>query len=400
MRTHKFVAPSMREALAKVKNELGEDALIIKSEKVTAGGALGFSRRELIEITASTPEEVKADLQGGPEFAATLERALSKPSMPENPTRNDADISHLTNEVSRLREDLGEIGKYFRYNNLPSMPRELSRLWEGLGKSGMDGRWATDMAQEALVHLGAEELISSAAIEQYVLSRLSRVVKPAPQLPLRRASAYKIALVGTPGAGKTTLLQKLASDPQIYGKRKVGLLSMDTHRMAAVEQLRAFARIAGAPLEVVFQPEQCADAMSRLASCEVVLMDTFGCSTSEPDRVLELRQFMDGLDPDEIHLVMNASVRDEDLIHTSRHFREAGATHLSFTRLDESLRHGFLLNVVKAAERPVAWLTRGQGFVGCTERFTPEHLRLWIAQSEPLPEPSPEINLDTTRVNA
>jgi flagellar biosynthesis protein FlhF len=400
MHTYKFVAPTMKEALAKVKNELGEDALILKSEKVTVGGALAFSKRDIIEITASTPEEVKADLQGGTEFATTFERALSQPPMPENPTRNDADISHLTNEVSRLREDLGEISKYFRYNNLPSMPRELSRLWEGLGQSGMDGRWATDMAQEALVQLGPEELISSDSIEQFVLSRLSRVVKPAPPMPLRRTSVYKIALVGTPGAGKTTLLQKLASDPQIYGKRKVGLLSVDTHRMAAVEQLRAFARIAGAPLEVVFQPEQCANALRRLAACEVILMDTFGCSVSEPDRLRELKQFMDSLDPHEVHLVMNASVRDEDLIQTHRHFREAAVTHLSFTRLDESLRHGFLLNVVKAAERPVAWLSRGQGFVGCTARFTPEHLRLWIAQSEPLPEPSPEISLETARVNA
>jgi flagellar biosynthesis protein FlhF len=400
MRTYKFVAPTMKEALSKVKDELGEDALILRSEKVTAGRALSFGKRELIEITASMPEEVKADLQGGPEFATTFERALSESAMPENPARSDAEISHLTSEVSRLREDLAEIGKYLRYNNLPNMPRELSRLWEGLANSGMDGRWATDMAQDALVQLGAEELISSTAIEQHVLSLLSHVVKPAPQLPLRRASAYKIALVGTPGAGKTTLLQKLASDPQIYGKRKVGLLSIDTRRMAAVEQLRAFARIAGAPLEVVFRPEQCTDALARLASCEVVLMDTFGCSTSEPDKLLELRQFMDALDPDEIHLVLNASVRDEDLIRTSHQFREAGTTHLSFTRLDESLRHGFLLNVVKAAQRPVAWLTRGQGFVGCTERFTPEHLRLWITHSEPLPDLSPEIALERTTVNA
>jgi flagellar biosynthesis protein FlhF len=398
MRTHKFVAASMKEALAKVRDELGEDALILRSEKVIASGALAFAKRELIEITAATPDEVKADLQGGPEFAATFERALSKPPVLDDSMPPNADISNLKEEVARLREDLVEIGKYFRYNNLPNMPRELTRVWEALNGSGMDSRWATDMTQEALVRLGADELISSPTIERYVLSRLSGVVKPAPQLPLRRASAYKIALVGPPGAGKTTLIQKLASDPQVYGKRKIGLISADTHRMAAVEQLRAFARIAGAALEVVFQPEQCAAALNRLAGCEVVLADTFGCSVSEPNRLDELRRFMDGLDPDEIHLALNASVRDEDLIHVCRHFREAGTTHLSFTHLDESLRHGFLLNVVKAAERPVAWLTGGQGFVGCTERFTPEHLRDWITKSEPVPEAAPEIGVEQARM--
>lgn len=385
MNTHKFVAPSMKEALAKVKEELGEDALILKSEKVTAGGALSFAKRELIEVTAATPDEVKADVQGGPEFAATLDRTLSQPTMPENPPRTDADLSLLKDEVSRLRDDLVEIGKYFRYNNLPNMPRELSRLWEDLGKSGMNDRWATDLAQDALFQLGAEELVSHPAIEEYVLGRIASVVKPAPQLQARRSMAFKIALVGAPGAGKTTLVQKLASDPQIYGKRKIGLLSIDTHRMAAVEQLRAFSRIAGAQLEVVFQPAQCIAALSRLADCEIILIDTFGCSVRETDRMAELRQFIDALDPNEIHLVMNSSIRDEDLIFTCRRYRDVGITHLSFSRMDESLRHGFLLNVVKAAERPVAWLSRGQGFVGCTERFTPAHLRLWIAQNEPFP---------------
>jgi flagellar biosynthesis protein FlhF len=398
MNTHKFVATSMKEALAKVKEELGEDALILKSEKVKAGGALTFAKRELIEVTAATPDEVKADVQSGPEFAATFDRTLSQSPMSENPPRTDADLSQLKDEVSRIREDLGEIGKYFRYNNLPHMPRELTRIWESLGKSGMDGQWASDLAQEALVQLRAEELVSSPAIEEYFLSRLARVVKPSPQLPLRRTTAYKIALIGPPGAGKTTLLQKLASDPQIYGKRKIGLLSIDTHRMAAVEQLRAFARIAGASLEVVFQPSQCPAALNRLAACEVILIDTFGCSVSESDRLQELKSFIDHMDPDEIQLVMNSSVRDEDLIRTIRRFREVGVTHLSFTRLDESLRYGFLLNVIRKSERPVAWLSRGQGFVGCTERFTPEHLRRWIAQSEPLPEVLPDMDVPLTRV--
>lgn len=398
MNTHKFVAPTMKEALAKVKEELGEDALILRSEKVKAGGTLTFAKRELIEVTAATPEEVKADLQDGPEFAATLDRTLSQPPMLENPPRTDADLSQLKDEVTRIREDLVEIGKYFRYNNLPNMPRELTRLWESLGRSGMDGQWASDLAQEALVQLRAEELVSSPAIEEYFLTRLARVVKPAAQLPLRRTTPFKIALVGAPGAGKTTLLQKLASDPQIYGKRKIGLLSIDTHRMAAVEQLRAFARIAGASLEIVFQPSQCSVALNRLAGCEVILMDTFGCSVSESDRLSELKSFIEYMDPDEIQLVMNSSVRDEDLIHTIRRFRDVGVSHLSFTRLDESLRHGFLLNVIRTSERPVAWLSRGQGFIGCTERFTPEHLRRWIAQSEPLPELSPEKNMQPLRV--
>ncbi|HEY3295763.1 MAG TPA: GTPase [bacterium] len=379
MKTQKFTAPTMKEALAKVKEALGEDALIIKSEKVKSDGVLGFSRQEVIEVTAARPEEVKADLHSGPEFAETLQETLSKPPVQEIPERESMDLSNLNSEVKRLREDLMDIGKFIKYNNLPNMPRELVRVWETMGESGINKEWATDLAQDALVRLGAEELISAPAVENYLISKLSTAVRPAPQLQLKRSTPFKVMLVGAPGAGKTTLIQKLASDPLGYAKRKIGLISLDTHRMAAIEQIRAFARIAGTPLEVVFQPEQAAAALSRLASCEVILIDTPGCSVGDSDRRALMKQFIDALDPDEVHLIQNSSVRDEDLIFACRLFRDLGITHLGFTRLDESLRQGYLLNVVKAAERPVAWLSKGQGFMGCLERFTTEHLRRWTA---------------------
>jgi flagellar biosynthesis protein FlhF len=382
MKSQKFTAPTMKEALAKVKAELGEDALIIRSEKVKADGLLGFGRQDLIEVTAARPEEVKADLQGGPEFAETLEKTLSKPPVQELPAREIMDSGPLSDEVKRLREDLADIGKYIKYNNLPNMPRELTRVWETMSEAGVNREWATDLAEDALIRLGADELISADAVENYLVSKLATVVKPAPMQPLRRTNPYKIMFVGAPGAGKTTLIQKLASDPLGYAKRKIGLISLDTHRMAAIEQIKTFARIAGVTLEVVFQPDQAATALSRLAGCEVILIDTPGCSVNDPERRESLRQFVGALDPDEIHLIQNSAVRDEDLIYACRSFRDIGITHLGFTRLDESLRHGYLLNVIKAAERPVGWISKGQGFMGCLERFTAEHLRRWAVLSE------------------
>ena len=382
MNVQKFTAPTMKQALAKVKEELGEDALIIKSEKVKADGVMGFGQRELIEISAALPEEMKAELQNGPEFAETLEQTLSKPALPERPERVPMDLTLLNDEVHKLRQDLMDIGKFIKYNNLPNMPRELVRVWESMGEAGVDREWATDLTQDALVRLGADELISAEAVENYLISKLSSVVRPALELQGRRTMPYKVMLVGAPGAGKTTLIQKLASDPVGYAKRKVGLVSLDTHRVAAIEQIRTFARIAGTPLEVVFQPEQCAAALTRLSSCDVILIDTPGCSAGDAERRELLRQFAEALDPDEIHLIQNSAVRDEDLIYACRMFRELRITHLGFTRLDESLRHGYLLNVVREAGKPVGWISSGQGFIGCLERFTPEHLRRWTTLSQ------------------
>jgi len=372
----------MKEALARIKEELGEDAMIIKSEKVRAGGTLGKFREELIEVTAAAASEVKAELQPGPEFADSLQQSLDKAEARPRAMHPPEQNSQLEEEVRHLREEIADIGKQLKNTDLARLPRDLAKIREDMGEAGMSRDWAGELAQDALIHLGAEELVSPESIERHLVSRLAQVVKPAAPPTARRRSAYKVALVGAPGAGKTTLLQKLVSDPAAYAKRKIGLISLDTHRMAAIEQLRTFARIAGTPLEVVFKAAHVTTALSRLSGSEIILVDTPGCPAWDAERLDLLRSFMDALNPEEIHLVQNATVRDEDLIYAGRRFRDLNITHLSFTRLDESLRHGCLLNVVKATEKPVAWLSRGQSFVGCLERFTPDHLRRWIALSD------------------
>lgn len=382
MKTHKFVAPTMKEAIARIKEELGEDALIIRSEKVKVGGPMNRIRPEMIEVTAARAEEVKDEAQLGPEFAETLDRTMSRPSVQSRPAAPDFQLGQISDEVRRLRDDLADLGKLLKSSQMEKMPQELATAWQRLGESGVNGEWAADLAQDALLRLDPSELISAPVVENYLISRISRAVKPAPQMTARLNRTYKIAAVGSPGAGKTTLLQKLASDPTAYGKRGIGLISLDTHRMAAVEQLRAFARIAGIALEVVFRPDQIAGALQKLSGNEIIFVDTPGCTSADGEKLGLLGRFLNELNADEIHLVLNSTTRDDEMMYASRRYREIGLTHLSFTHTDESLRHGYLLNVARVAERPIAWLSRGQGFVGCVERFTPEHLRRWIATEQ------------------
>ncbi|MBU0509503.1 50S ribosome-binding GTPase [bacterium] len=378
MNTQKFVAPTMKEAIARIKEELGEDALIIRSERVKVGGSLNRFRSEMIEVTAASAEEMKGEAQAGPEFAQTLERSLSRSSMPEPSPIADPRLGQISDEVRQLREDLSDLGRLLKYSQIEKMPRELVRLWKKMGESGVNGEWATDLAQEALLRLRPDELVSAVAVESHLIQKISGVVRQSSQPPPKLNRSYKIVAVGSPGAGKTTLVQKLASDPAAYGKRKVGLISLDTHRMAAIEQLKAFARIAGVPLEIVFQPAQLSDAAKRLSGSEVILVDTPGCTAADHGKLDLLDGFLRQLDCDEVHLVLNSSMRDEEMNYAGHRFRDVGITHLSFTHIDETLRQGYLLNVARVAERPIAWISRGQGFVGCIERFTPEHLRRWM----------------------
>jgi len=377
MQPQKFIAATMKDGLRQVREALGDDAMILRSERVKPTGVLSFARQNMIEITAAPHGYVADDDVNGPEFAKTLEDAgrppVARPSSPVAATEMD----RLRDEVSRLTGQLDEIGKYFKYNRLPVMPGLLTKMWETMSNSGMNRDWATDIAQEALISLGQDDLNSAQRIEQFVIEHVAAQVRPAPPMTARRRTATKIMLVGMPGAGKTTLLQKLASDPAACGKRRIGLLSLDTHRVAAIDQLKAFSRISGAPLEVVYRADQVHDALLRMTSSEFILIDTPGISHRDTPRLRELRELMDAIDPDEVHHVLNAMLRDDEMDYVIGAYRDLGITHLSFTRMDEVHRFGYLLNVAKNAGKPIGWLTKGQAFVGHLERFTPAHLKQW-----------------------
>lgn len=377
MQTQKFIAANMKDGLQQVREALGDDAIILRSERVKPAGVLSFAKQNMIEITAAPNGYAAEDLVNGPEFAKSLDQATAKTSNSIISQPVGGEIDRLRGEVTRLTSQMDEIGKYFKYNNLPVMPRNLTAVWEGMSNSGMNTEWATDLAQEALIALTQDELNSADQVEQFLLNQVAVCVRPAPLMKARRKSAVKIMLVGLPGSGKTTLLQKMASDPTAYAKRRIGLISFDTHRVAAIDQLRAYSRICGAQLEIVYRADQVAEAMHRLSSAEIILIDTAGISPHDITRIHELRQIIDAVDPDETHHVMNSMLRVEELTFACMALRELGITHLSFTRLDEAQRLGFLLNVARLAEKPLGWLTNGQAFVGNLERFTPAHLKSW-----------------------
>ncbi len=379
MNTRSFTGRSFAEALAKIKAELGDNAVILKSEKKTTANSFGLGGRDIYEVTAALAGEVKADLENGTEFANELSVKLRD----ENPERRTGaqnyEMSLLRSEVGALRDQLSGIVKHFKYNNLPSMPEELTRSFSQMTDSGMEMELATDLTAEALMQLGPNELSSPEQISQFVINKVSKIAPPAVNRPtLRGGKPYKIALVGAPGAGKTSTLQKLATDPNGYAKLKLGLISLDTHRLAAIEQIRTFARVSGIPLEIIYSPKDVATALNKLSGCQLILIDTAGCAPGETQRLEELTAMLDSLQPDETHLMLNATSRVNEQAAVARRLQQVGITHLSLSRLDESEQPGALVTISNVTKKPIAWLTSGQNFTGQLERYRPDWLRTHV----------------------
>jgi flagellar biosynthesis protein FlhF len=177
----------------------------------------------------------------------------------------------------------------------------------------------------------------------------------------RSSHPLKIALVGPTGAGKTTTIAKLIGHPRIFGTKAVGLLSLDTYRIGAVEQLRTYADIAHVPLEVVYETADVQRCFSRLADLEVVLIDTPGRGPrSRRDRAVVDHWFR-LIAPDEVHLTLPAGLQRQLVTETVKRYLGGNSiTHILPTKLDEMWSDWTVFELAAELHVPMRWVTDGQ----------------------------------------
>jgi flagellar biosynthesis protein FlhF len=169
-----------------------------------------------------------------------------------------------------------------------------------------------------------------------------------------------VALVGPTGVGKTTTIAKLAANYRLREKLRVGLITVDTYRVAAVEQLRTYADIIDLPMEVVSTPREMREAVNRMSHLDLVLMDTAGRSPRDEVRIQELKSMLGEAEADEVHLVLSSTAGAKSLISTAERFAEVGTTAILLTKLDEAHSLGHLVSLVRGCELPISYLTDGQ----------------------------------------
>lgn len=208
-----------------------------------------------------------------------------------------------------------------------------------------------------------EVLAAPAAALDHARARL----EPAPlPIPLRRADGrpYIIALVGPTGAGKTTTAAKLAVRAGTFGAGRTGLLTLDTYRVGGLDQLATYADLAGVPFDVLYDAREIDETLGRLAGCDVVIVDTPGRSPAAADVTDRWRSLLDALAPDEIHLVLPATLRSDLALGAERAYRTTaahrGATHLALTKLDEVPAQRGVTDLALSLALPTRWITDGQ----------------------------------------
>jgi flagellar biosynthesis protein FlhF len=216
--------------------------------------------------------------------------------------------------------------------------------------------------------------------------------KPLPPM-LRKADGrpYCIALVGPTGAGKTTTAAKLAVRRGMFGANRTGLLTIDTYRVGGMEQLATYAELADIPFEVVYDAREVDGAIKRLsAECDVIIIDTPGRSPASADLTERWRTLLDGIAPDEVHLVLPASLRADLAVDIGQAYATSrahcGATHLLISKLDEVPRESGVTDLALSLAMPTRWITDGQDVPADLKPGVPRLLRMWGLSSDAEPD--------------
>ncbi len=279
-----------------------------------------------------------------------------------------------TPDLAQVREVLGCIWRHLSARPAavlaepPLYPEPVEEIYQRLLAHEVEPTLARSVA-DALLEGGADR--GPGVLREEARGMLARLVGQARPAGGRRV----VALVGPTGVGKTTTVAKLAGAAALArspaagvpapvgpgGGARVGLVTIDTFRVGAAEQLRAYAAIVGIPCLVAATPEELAEAVEeRLAACDLVLVDTAGRNHRDEVRMEELERFWRARRPDEIHLVVTAGTRYADALEIVDRYGRAGFDRLLFTKLDETERLGLLVNLPVAAQRPVSYLCAGQ----------------------------------------
>lgn len=229
---------------------------------------------------------------------------------------------------------------------------------------------------------GGVPMVEVLAATSTSIDRVRARLEPTPfpkQLRSANGKPYCIALVGPTGAGKTTTAAKLAIRRGMFGAARPGLLTIDTYRVGGMEQLATYAELADVPFEVVYDAREIDGAMKRLSQCDVLIIDTPGRSPASSELTERWRTLLDALAPDEVHLVLPASLRPDLALDIARSYgatrTHCGATHLLVSKFDEVPRETGIADLALSLEMPSRWITDGQDVPADLKPGAPRLLR-------------------------
>ena len=426
----KFTAESMQQALDVVRREMGPDAVILHTRQVAKRRFFPWPKtRQEVEITAGSgvttarPAAAKPsitsavsaapsrrfispdDLAPPPQLLKTAVKPraeLKSDSAPVRQTRSPIPvraealaprvatrsvatpmaISEGTAEIHKrldaLQQALAELSRQAKTHVADQIPAELFPLYMQLTRADVDDVIARELILQLKRDAAADQLSDPEVAEALLCGLVEREIRCAPPISAGRGRRKVVALVGPTGVGKTTTIAKLAANFRLKDGLKIGLVTVDTYRVAAVEQLRTYAEIIDLPMKVVTSPQEMRRALDELSGLDLVLIDTAGRSPNDDLKLQELKSFLVDTGVDEVHLVLSLAVGAHVLETAAERFSGMRISSVVLTKLDEAVGSGGLLTAARRIAWPISYVTTGQNVPEDIEPAHAERLARWL----------------------
>lgn len=443
----KYVVKNVNEAMNKIRYELGKDAIIISQRKVRKPGFAGLFSGKLIEVTAAVENSIKDDkpekivkgdiVSEEDEFKKSIE---SIKKLMENEIAVTKDIEKTSSLNNMILEHNANVEKERKSSVIDSFigsdddesvlqAKDYTNIY---AKIGTDDKLSVESVHKEVEELkdlinkviadkteddkklsGVEKENSKVDLEPFIdkLKELD-IDEEFHEDILKSASEYKddslddteilrdiferdilvtnkglkgrVVLVGPTGVGKTTTIAKLAGRLALIEKKKVGLITIDTYRIGAIEQLKTYAEIMNIPFKVVITIKEMEDAIESMKDCDVILIDTTGRSSKNTMQISELRAFVQKAEPDYINMVISATTKNKDIKSILEGYSELEYESIIITKLDETTVYGSIYNISRNANKPVSFITIGQNVPDDIKVSTKEELTRFILGEETL----------------
>ena len=351
----RYVVNNMNEAMTRIRYEMGKDAVIISQRKIRRKGIAGFFKKKVFEVTAAI--ENSQDNKEVDNYTAVkqlLENSIDKTKDTPKEQIKENSLGNINENKDILKEikDMKNVVESFIDNAYNGNIEEKEEIKE-IKKMLRDNDVSEDIVEKILEELNEVEDIKEA------LEKTKSIIEDMVKVSTEDLKG-PVVLVGPTGVGKTTTIAKLAGRLSLVEKKKVGLITIDTYRIGAVEQLRTYADIMNIPFKVVFSIKDMEDTIEDMKNCEVILIDTTGRSSKNVMQISELRAFIEKVNSNNVHLVISSTTKDKDIDNIVEGYKILGYKSIIITKLDETTTYGSILNIANRTKKPISFMTTGQ----------------------------------------
>lgn len=377
MKIKRYEGKSKKEVLEKIKMDLGNDALILSERTIAPRGIFKIFQTATVEVTATIDDgkSKKDGIEG--KFKDELIKAEKKNEekllqQNENIKSLESKISNLENLIINMTD---KIVKNARYDGSSKYRNNILQLfYDNLIKNEVK----PNIAEEILKDLDElDEKNNVNELVRIVYNRITELIGKPERIKVNKDDKKPkvVTFIGPTGVGKTTTIAKVIAKFILDNKKNVGLITADTYRIAAVEQLKTYAEILGASIEVIYSPDELAQKIELYNDKDLIFLDTAGRSHKNEEQFKELGELLEKIDKREVYLVLSLATKFVDTVDIINKYSEIIDDYkIVFTKMDETLGLGNIINVKMMTKKPLSYITFGQDVPDDIEIINPEKI--------------------------